>query len=64
MKKIYLFTLSFPKEYSFIGILFDSSSYRKILDSEIRSNKLYKEYQIDYDLIEEKVTDVLSKNKK
>ena len=58
-----IFTLSFPKEYSFIDILFDSS-YRKILDSETRSNELYKEYEIDYDLIEEKVTDVLLKNKK
>ena len=58
-----IFTLSFPKEYSFIDILFDSS-YRKILDSETRNNELYKEYEIDYDLIEEKVTDVLLKNKK
>ena len=58
-----IFTLSFPKQYTFIDILFDSS-YRKILDSETRSNVLYKEYEIDYDLIEEKVTDVLLKNKK
>ena len=58
-----IFTLNFPKQYSFIDILFDSS-YRKILDSEARSNELYKEYEINYDLIEENMTELLLKNKK
>ena len=58
-----IFTLSFPKQYTFTDILFDSS-YRKIIDSEARSNELYKEYEINYDLIEEKMTELLLKNKK
>ena len=58
-----IFNLSFPKQYTFTDILFDSS-YRKIIDSEARSNELYKEYEINYDLIEEKMTELLLKNKK
>ena len=58
-----IFTLNFPKQNSFIDILFNSS-YRKILDSETKSNELYKEYKIDYDLIEENMTELLLKNKK
>jgi len=58
-----LFTLSFPKEISFIDILFNSS-YRRILDSETRNNELYKEYKIEYNLIEENMTELLLKNKK
>jgi len=58
-----IFTLNFPKKISFIDILFNSS-YRKILDSNTRSYESYKEYEINYDLIEEKMTDLLLKNKK
>jgi len=58
-----IFTLSFQKQNSFIDILFDAS-YRKILDNEARSNELYKEYEINYDLIEENMTEQLLKNKK
>ena len=47
-----IFTLRFPKQISFTDILFNCS-YRKILDNEKRSNELYKEYEIKYDLIEE-----------
>ena len=56
-----ILTLTFPKEISFIDILFNSS-YRKIIDS--RSNESYKEYEINYDLIEENMTEFLLKNKK
>ena len=52
-----------PKHYSFINIIFDSS-YRKLLDNEVRSIELFKEYEINYNLIEEKMTDLLLKNKK
>ena len=41
-----------------------NSSYRKIIDSETRSNESYKEYEINYDLIEENMTELLLKNKK
>ena len=51
------------KEASFIDVLFNSS-YRKLLDSEAISYESYKEFEINYDLIEENVTDLLLKNKK
>ena len=58
-----VFTLILPKETSFIDILFNSS-YRKILDSETINYKFYKEFEINYDLIEDYMTDLLLKNKK
>ena len=58
-----IFTLSFPKGESFRDILFNSS-YRKIVDNDFRSIDSYKEYEIDYDLIEEHMTEVLLRNKK
>jgi len=58
-----ILTLSFPKQVSFISILFNSS-YRKIIDSELRSNESYKEYEINFDSIEENMTEILLKNKK
>ena len=58
-----IFTMILPKKVSFMNILFDSS-YRKILDSEVKSNELYKEYEINFDLIEENLTESLLKNKK
>jgi hypothetical protein len=58
-----IFTLILPKEVSFIDVLFNCS-YRKILDSEAFSHESYKEFEIDYDLIEENMTDLLVKNKK
>ena len=58
-----IFSLILPKEVSFFDVLFNSS-YRKILDSETFSYESYKEFEINYDLIEEKMTDLLVKNKK
>ena len=58
-----IFTLNLPKKISFIDIIFNSS-YRKILDSETRSYELYKEYEIDFEQIEENMTELLVKNKK
>ena len=57
-----IYTLELPEEVSFASILFDSS-YRKILDSETLNYRLYKEYEINYDLIEEKMTSYLLNNK-
>jgi len=58
-----IFTFDLPKEISFIDILFNSS-YRKILDNNNKNYDSYKEYKINYDLIEENMTDLLLKNKK
>ena len=58
-----IFTFNLPKEISFIDILFNSS-YRKILDNNNKNYDSYKEYKINYDLIEENMTDLLLKNKK
>ena len=58
-----IFTLNLPKKVAFIDILFNSS-YRKILDKLPISYKSYKEYVINYDLMEEIMTDLLLKNKK
>ena len=58
-----IFNLKFPKNISFIDLLFNCS-YRKILDSNPLNYKAYKEYVIDFYLIEENMTDILLKNKK
>ena len=58
-----IFTFNLAKDISFIDILFNSS-YRKILDNNNRNYESYKEYKINYDLIEENMTDLLLKNKK
>ena len=58
-----IFAFNLPNNISFIDILFNAS-YRKILDSETRNYESYREYEIDYDLIEENMTDLLLKNKK
>ena len=58
-----VFTLILPKEVSFIDVLFNSS-YRKILDNEAINYESYKEFEINYDLIEENMTELLLKNKK
>ena len=53
-----IFTSKLPEKVSFIEILFNSS-HKKILDSESRNYELYKEYEINYDLIEENLTELL-----
>jgi len=58
-----IFTLKLPKNISFFDILFNFS-YRKIMDSKTFSNKSYREYEINYDIIEENLTDLLLNNKK
>ena len=58
-----LFTLNLPNKVSFIEIIFNAS-YRKILDIVPINYKLYKEYVINYDYIEEMLTEFLLKNKK
>jgi hypothetical protein len=58
-----LFTLNLPINHSFIDILFNFS-YRKLLDNYPNDYRIYKEYIINFDDIEDKMTDLLLKNKK
>ena len=58
-----IFTLNLPKKISFLDILYNSS-YRKILDSISRDYEVYKEFVINYDLIEKYMTELLLSNKK
>jgi len=58
-----IFDLNLPKKVSFIDILFNSS-YRKVLDNLPINYRSYKEYYINYDLLEEIMTDLLLRNKK
>ena len=52
-----------PDGISFTEIIFNSS-YRKIIDEKLANYKSYKEYEINFDMIEEIMTDYLLKNKK
>ena len=58
-----VFTLKLPKNLSFTDILFNFS-YRKFLDLNTFNNKTFREFEIDYDKIEENLTDLLLYNKK
>ena len=58
-----IFTQNLPKKISFLYILYNSS-YRKILDSISREYEVYKEFEINYDLIEKYMTELLLSNKK
>jgi len=60
-KEIFTFTLA--ERISFTEIVFNSS-YRKVLDDVHGNYESYKEYEINYDMIEEIMTDYLLKNKK
>ena len=61
IKEDEIFTLNLPNDTSFTDIVFDCS-YRDIVFNNIYES--YNQFQIDYDLIEEKMTEVLLKNKK
>lgn len=56
-----IFLLNLPRKYDFIDIIFNCS-YRDIEDKNDYKN--YNQFKIDFDLIEEKLTDILIKNKK
>ena len=58
-----IFTFKLPEKISFTEIIFNYS-YRKVLDEEPGNYESYKEYVINYDMIEEIMTDYLLKKKK
>ena len=58
-----IFTLKLPPKVTFIDIIFNSC-YRKILDNLPISYAAYREYRIDYNLMEKIMTELLLKNKK
>ena len=63
IKEEEIFTLNLPKKISFIEILFNYS-HRNALNKYPIDYKAYKSYDINYDYIEEKMTELLLKNKK
>ena len=58
-----IFNLKLPRKNMFINLIFNYS-YRKSIDTVPINYKLYNEYFIDFDKIEEIMTDLLLKNKK
>ena len=58
-----LFSLNLPKNIKFIDIVYNNS-YRKIVDDYPLGYKYYNEYIINIDILEEKMTEILLKNKK
>ena len=57
-----IFNLKLPDNISFIDIIFNLS-YRRMLDLYPNGYGIYKEYVINYKLIEETITDLLLNNK-
>ena len=58
-----IFNLKLPRKNMLINLIFNYS-YRKAIDTVPINYKLYNEYFIDFDKIEEIMTDLLLKNKK
>ena len=58
-----IFSFKLNKNFSLINIIFDNS-FRKVLISNKRNHEDYTHFDIDFKKIEEKMTDILLKNKK
>lgn len=56
-----IFTLSLPKNFSFIDIIFNHSYRKALIDNDYKS---YNQFIIDLESIEETMTELLLKNKK
>ena len=63
IKEQEIFTLNLPKKISFIDILFNYS-YRNALNTKNINYRAYNIYNINHEFIEEKMTELLLKNKK
>jgi hypothetical protein len=61
IRKEEIFTIKIPEQFSFTNILFNSS-YRKIID--YKNYEIYNQYEINFNSIEETMTDLILKNKK
>ena len=61
IKEDEIFTFNIPDKFSFINETFNSS-YRKIIDNN--NYEIYNQYEINFDSIEERLTNLLLKNKK
>ena len=61
IKEDEIFTFNIPEKFSFINET-SNSSYRKIIDN--KNYEIYNKYEIDFDSIEERMTNLLLKNKK
>ena len=61
IRKDEIFTIQIPENFSFTNIIFNSS-YRKIIDN--KNYDIYNQYEINFNAIEETMTDLLLKNKK
>ena len=60
IKEDEIFTFNFPDKFSFINEKFNSS-YRKIIDN--KNYEIYNQYEIDFNSIEDRLTDLLLKTK-
>ena len=56
-----IFTLKLPKNFSFIDIIFNHSCRKTLIDNDY---KMYNQFEIDLDGIEETMCEILLKNKK
>ena len=61
IKEDEIFTFNMPDKFAFINEAFNSS-YRKIIDN--KNYEIYNQYEINYDSLEERLTNALVKNKK
>ena len=61
IKEDEIFTFNLPDKFSFINETFNSA-YRKIIDN--KNYEIYNQYEIDFNSIEDRLTDLLLKNKK
>ena len=60
IKEDEIFTFNIPEKFSFINET-SNSSYRKIIDN--KNYEIYNKYEIDFDSIEDNMTNLLLKNK-
>ena len=61
IKEDEIFTFNVPDKFSFINET-SNSSYRKIIDN--KNYEIYNQYEINFDIIEDRMTNLLLKNKK
>ena len=58
-----IFSFKLNKNFSIVNIIFNNS-FRKVLINNIRNHESFNNYEIDWEQIEDNMTDILLKNKK